>query len=205
MADIQAQLNRVREAANDVAGTAAEKLKDGTSRARDGAGELIQTGKDAVSDAKDKASATYSEARDKGLRVAARANEIVQEHPIAAAAAAVAAGAVLAYLFPKSRAAMKRIPGVASALGARAVEAALAARSVVEEGSESVKTRAGDAFVAARDGASKAGDAFSAAKDSAVKAELGAKASQFADDALALVVEKAEALTQAIKSKLPKK
>ena len=82
MADIRAQLTRVREAANDAAGSATDMIKDSTGKARESAGELIQTGKE-------KASEAYGDARDRGQRVAARANEIIQEHPVAAVAGGV--------------------------------------------------------------------------------------------------------------------
>lgn len=187
MADIQEQLTRVRDAANDIAGSAADRIKDGTESATG----LILTGRD-------KASEAYADVKDKSQRAATRANEIIQEHPIAAAAAAVAAGAVIAYLFPKSRSAMRALPGVASAIGTRAMEAALAARNLAEQGAETVKARAGDAIDAARDGAI-------AAKDQAASSDIATMASRLADDALALVVQKAEAVSDAFKSRLPKK
>jgi ElaB/YqjD/DUF883 family membrane-anchored ribosome-binding protein len=190
MADIHTQLNRVRDAASDFAGSATERLKDGTAKVKDGSVELIQTGRD-------KASEAYADARDKGNRAATRANEIIQEHPIAAAAAAVAAGAVIAYMFPKSRAVMRKLPGVAAVIGTRALEAAATARSYAEQGGEIVKTKAGEALEAAKEGAV-------GVKDSAATADLTSTVSRFADDALALVVEKAEALSEAIKGRLPK-
>ena len=129
MADIRAQLTRVREAANDAAGSATDMIKDSTGKARESAGELIQTGKD-------KASEAYGDARDRGQRVAARANEIIQEHPVAAVAGAVAAGAVIAWMFPKSRKVMKALPGLAATAGARVLEAAATARTAASENSE---------------------------------------------------------------------
>lgn len=66
MADIRAQLSRVREAANDVAASATDKIKDGTGKAREGAGELIQT-------SRDKASEAYGDARDRTQKIATRA------------------------------------------------------------------------------------------------------------------------------------
>src|SRR3546814_71608 len=88
MADIRTQLTRAREAANDIAGTASGKFRGTADRARESAGDLIQTGREKAGDA-------YADARDRSQRIAARANEIVQEHPIAAVAGAVAAGAVI--------------------------------------------------------------------------------------------------------------
>ena len=96
MADIRAQITRVREAANDAAITATDRIRDTTEKAREGAGELIQTGRDKATDA-------YADARDKTQRAATRANQIVQDHPVIAVAGAVAAGALIAWMFPKSR------------------------------------------------------------------------------------------------------
>ncbi|MDX3899439.1 MAG: hypothetical protein QHC40_02835 [Sphingobium sp.] len=216
MADIQAQLNRVRDAANDFAGSAGGKLKDGTSRARESASDLMQTGRDKASEAKEKASAAYSDARDRSQRVAARANEIVQDHPIAATAAAVAAGAVVAWMFPKSRRLMKQLPGVATAIGSRAVEAAIAARAAAAEGADVAKAKASGALATARDGAhaaksaaldgaAAARDGAVSAKDNVLKSDVAAKASGLADEVIALVAEKASALGDALKTRLPRK
>lgn len=189
MADIQAKFNRVRDAANDIAETATEKLKDGTARAREGAGGLIQSSRDKAGEATDRAVAVYGEARDRTQRVATRANEIVQEHPIAATAAAVAAGAVIAWMFPKSRKLMKTLPGIASAVGTRAIEAAMAARAAAEDGADVAKVKAGDAIAAARDGTS-----------SIRKADLTSKASHLAESAITLVTEKASNALSAARS-----
>ncbi len=183
MADIRAQLSRVREAANDVASSATDKIKDGTEKAREGAGELIQT-------SREKASEAYGDARDRTQKVAARANQIVQEHPVVAVAGAVAAGAVIAWMFPKSRAAMKALPGLASTAGARLVEAALAARSVASDGAETIKQGASDLAATAR--------------KTAASSDLPAKASHITEDVVAMVTTKIDALAEAIKARLPK-
>lgn len=190
MADIRAQLTRVREAANDAAATATDRIKDTGEKARESAGELIQT-------SRDKASEAYGEARDKTQRVATRANEIVQEHPIVAVAGAVAVGAVVAWMFPKSRAAMKALPGLAMTAGSRMLEAAVAARAAAAEGAETVKQGAANALHVASDVASDA-------RDSVASADLPAKASKLADEVTALVAAKVDALSDAIKARLPK-
>lgn len=190
MADIRAQLTRVREAANDAATTATDRIKDTGEKARESAGELIQT-------SRDKASEAYGEARDKTQRVATRANEIVQEHPIVAVAGAVAVGAVVAWMFPKSRAAMKALPGLAVTAGSRFMEAAVAARAAAAEGAETVKQGATHALHAA-------GDVASDARDSVASADLPARASKLADEVTALVAAKVDALSDAIKARLPK-
>lgn len=201
MADIRAQLTRVREAANDVAGSATDKIKDGTGKARESAGDLIQS-------SRDKANEAYSDARDRTQRVAARANEIVQEHPVAAVAGAVAAGALIAWMFPKSRAALKALPGLATTAGARALEAVIAARAAAAEGAETIKAGAEDALHVARDTASSAAasarDAAASARDTALSADLGGKASKLTDEVLAIVSSKVDALGEAIKARLPK-
>jgi ElaB/YqjD/DUF883 family membrane-anchored ribosome-binding protein len=190
MADIRAQITRVREAANDAAVTATDRIKDTTDKARESAGDLIQT-------SRDKASEAYGEARDKTQRVATRANEIVQEHPIVAVAGAVAVGAVVAWMFPKSRAVMKALPGLAVTAGSRVLEAAVAARAVAADGAETVKQSAAQAF-------HSAGDVASDARDSVAAADLPAKASKLADEVTALVAAKVDALSDAIKARLPK-
>ena len=195
MADIRAQITRVREAANDIAGTASGRLKDSTDKARDSAGELIQTGRDRAGDA-------YADVRDRTQRVAARANEIVQEHPITAIAGAVAAGAIIAWMFPKSRAALKAIPGLAATAGTHVAEAALAARAAAAESADAVKSGAGDAFRQAKDGASQA---VSSARDAAASADLKGTASRMADDLISFAASKIDSVGEALKARLPKR
>lgn len=208
MADIRAQITRVREAANDAAITATDKIKDTTDKARESAGDLIQT-------SRDKASTAYGDARDRTQRVATRANEIVQEHPIVAVAGAVAVGAVVAWMFPKSRRVMKALPGLAVTAGSRVLEAAIAARAAAAEGAETVKHGATHALHAAADSADgirkgaanalhAASDVAADARDSVASADLPAKASKLADDVTALVAAKVDALSDAIKARLPK-
>ncbi|GFZ95112.1 MULTISPECIES: DUF883 family protein [Sphingobium] len=194
MADIRTQLTRAREAANDIAGIASGKFRDTADRARESAGDLIQTSREKAGDA-------YADARDRSQRIAARANEIVQEHPIAAVAGAVAAGAVIAWMFPKSRAAMKALPGLASSAGAKVLEAALAARAVAAENAESLRSNAGEALHNAAEGTR---EAAASARDSVASADLGAEASRLADDVAALVAAKVDALSEAVKARLPK-
>lgn len=190
MADIRAQLTRVREAANDVTTQATDRIKTGTEKAREGAGDLIQS-------SREKASTAYGDARDRTQKIAARANEIVQEHPVVAVAGAVAAGAVLAWMFPKSRAAMKALPGLAVTAGSRVLDAALAARATATETAGTLKQGASDALHAA-------GDAASATRQNVAAADLGARASHMADDVMAMVASKVEALGEALKARLPK-
>ena len=195
MADIHAQITRVRDAANDIAGTATGKFRDSTEKARENAAELIQTGRE-------RAGGAYSDVRDRTQRVAARANEIVQEHPVAAVAGAVAAGAVVAWLFPKSRRAMKALPAIAMTAGSRVVEAAMAASAAAAQGAENIKTGATDALHNAQDSAAKTA---ASARDAAASADITGTASRMADDLVSLVTGKIDAVSDALKARLPKR
>jgi ElaB/YqjD/DUF883 family membrane-anchored ribosome-binding protein len=212
MADIRAQISRAREAANDAATSASDRLRETSGKARESAGELISTSREKAGDA-------YADARDKTQRAASRANQIVQDHPVMAVAGAVAAGALVAWMFPKSRRAMKALPGLATTLGARAVEAATVARSAAADEADIVSHKAGrvltkaKAFAAqgtdslrhrADDAYSAASDAASAARENLAAADLSAKASKLADDVTALVVAKVDAISDAVKARLPK-
>lgn len=195
MADIHAQITRVRDAANDIAGTATGKFRDSTEKARENAAELIQTGRERAGDA-------YSDVRDRTQRVAARANEIVQEHPVAAVAGAVAAGAVVAWLFPKSRKAMKALPAIAVTAGSRVMEAALAASAAAAQGAENIKAGATDALHNAHDSAAKTA---ASARDAAASADITGTASRMADDLVSLVASKIDTVSEALKARLPKR
>ena len=195
MADIHAQITRVRSAANDIAGTATGKFRDSTEKARENAAELIQTGRE-------RAGGAYSDVRDRTQRVAARANEIVQEHPVAAVAGAVAAGAVVAWLFPKSRRAMKALPAIAMTAGSRVVEAAMAASAAAAQGAENIKAGATDALHNAQDSAAKTA---ASARDAAASADIAGTASRMADDLVSLVTSKIDAVSEALKARLPKR
>lgn len=195
MADIRAQITRVRDAANDIAETTTEKLRDTTGKARGSASDLIQNSRERAEDA-------YSDARERTQRVATRANEIVQEHPIAAVAGAVAAGAVIAWMFPKSRAALKALPALASTAGSRVVEAAIAARAAAAEGAESVKSSASDALHHARESASHAA---ASARETAASADISGTASRMADSLVSLVASKIDTVSESLKARLPKR
>ncbi len=195
MSDIRTQLNRAREAANDIAGTASGRIRETTEKAREGAGDLLQT-------SRDKAGDVYAGARDRTQRAATRANEIIQEHPIAAVAGAVAAGAVIAWMFPKSRAVIKAIPALATTAGSRMVEAAMAARAAATEGAQTIRESAGTALDAARE---NAGDAVSAARDTAASADLGGKASRLAEDVTSLIADRIDAFSEAVRARLPRR
>lgn len=194
MADIRAQITRVRDAANDIAGAAGERLKDGGEKARESAGDIIQSGREQASEA-------YSGVRDKTQRAATRANEIMQEHPVAVVAGAIAAGALVAWLFPKSRAAMRSFPALASTAGARVIEAAIAARAAAGEGAATLKAGAAEALQGVKDGAEST---VASVRDGATSADLTGRASRIADELLAIVSDKVDAIGDAIKARFPK-
>lgn len=195
MADIHAQINRARDAANDIAGTATEKLRDTTGKARESAVDLIQTSRERAGDA-------YSDARERTQRIATRANEIVQEHPVAAIAGAVAAGAVVAWMFPKSRTVMKALPGLAVTAGNRVMEAALATRDAAAHGAENIKSTASEALHSAQAGAS---NTAASAREAVSSADITGTASRMADDLVSLVASKIDTVSEALKARLPKR
>jgi len=107
--------------------------------------------------------------------------------------------------------------------GARVLEAAATARTAASENSESLRHNAGEALASARDNAGEvlskaretashalssakesASDTAAAARDAAASADLGGKASKLADELVALVSTRVEALGDAIKARLPK-
>lgn len=181
--EINDQLDRAREFAGDKAAVAAEKLKS----ARD-------TAADTLSRSKDKATIVYDDAREKSYRAAGRANEFIQEHPIAATAAAVAAGAVLAVLFPKGRALVRSGTGAISALGSKASEAASLAVEVLEQHAKEARATAGRAAVDARTAVgSAATDARSAL------GTAGSRASNVADSAVALARDAVSTVTEKLR------
>lgn len=187
MADIRAQLTRVRDAANDIAENTGSRLKESTGKALDG----VQTGRD-------RAGEVYADAKDKTQRAATRANEIIQEHPVAAVAGAVVAGAIIAWAFPRSRAVMKALPGLAVTAGSRIAEAAAAARIAAAEGADTVK----DTLENAREGAS---DVVASARESAASADITGKVARLTDELVALVADRAEAIGDALKARLPRR
>lgn len=160
--EINQQFGRAREYAGD----AAEKLKDA-------AGNAAET----FSRSKDKATEVYGDARDKSYKVATRANELIQEHPIAATAAAVAAGAALAILFPKGRALIRSGTGGLAALGARASELSSLAVEALENHAEQARVTASRAASDARAAIGDAGVKAAEVADSALTRAKGAAAS----------------------------
>jgi hypothetical protein len=203
--DIHDQIGRIREFADGKAGAAAEKL----NHARKAAGD------------------SYLHARDRTFKVADTANRFIVEHPIAATAAAVAAGALISLLFPRGRAAAKAAPGVVTAVGARALAAARSAKDALEqsEAAETVRVRAAEAAATARAKAaelgstaraaladadipatvrSRASEAAEAAREAIERARLPERASRLAESAAHKAGDALIAAGKAVNDRLPK-
>lgn len=158
MADIRAQIDRARDTASELAEAATTHIKDGTAKG----GELVNKGRE-----------KFDDARNKTQDVAARANQIIQEHPITAVAGAVAAGAVIAWIFPKGRRAIRAIPAIATNAGARIAEAAAAASAAAAEGAESAGEAASRVYHSTRDAAAEGAETARAAASRAYRSARG--------------------------------
>lgn len=155
--DINEKLDRARGYAADTAEVAADKLKD----ARDAASEKLAR-------SKEKAAVIYSDARDKSYHAADRANTFVQEHPIAATAAAAVAGALIAVIFPKGRALLRAAPGALAAVGSQVNKAAHDALEVIEHRADDARATATSAAAETRSAISHAGSKVADVADAAV-------------------------------------
>lgn len=187
--DIQDKLDHARTAA-------AENVQHATSTLKESAERLGESAYEAGSSAGEK----LEKAKEQASEAASRANRVITEHPLAAAAAAVAIGATLAYMFPRtrrtSRASTSRLLTAASAVGQKAkqVLADHAKAPPVQEGGHLLE-KIGDAArkaptnmaEAARSGVESARsgleNARSFAAETARKAELEEKAGRLLDAA----------------------
>ena len=146
--EIQDQLNRVREFAEERATQAANTVKQGTAGAARRARKVTKNAAESIEGA-----------RAQTGRAIGEANRIVTEHPIAAAAAAVAAGAVAAWLFPRSTRRVKKFaPVVAQAVVGAMRDAARTAKEALPDADDisSATASAGRAAEKASDIATKA-------------------------------------------------
>lgn len=91
--------------------------KDGVAKAQNSVRQKVDS---AIAVVRDKSDEIIADTREKSFRAANETTRIFQEHPIAAVAAAAAAGAVLAIFIPKF--------AVASQAGAAASKVGLAAK-----------------------------------------------------------------------------
>ena len=144
-----------------------------------------------------KANAALGDAKDKSYKAVAKANELVQDNPLLATAAAVAAGAALAVLFPRGRALIKAGTAVIAAAGARASEA-------VGSAGEAISAGAGTAYARAADVAGGVKTAVSDADLPGRAAELTAMASALARDAAHAIGSGAESAKSGLSSGVSK-
>lgn len=116
-------------------------MNEKLDRARAKASENIDKASRRAKEATAKASEKINDARDKAGRAVDATNRIVTEHPLASVAAAVAVGAVAAYLFPRSAKSIRAAaPRIAAAAASARREVTDAARAGVEKASELAST-----------------------------------------------------------------
>jgi ElaB/YqjD/DUF883 family membrane-anchored ribosome-binding protein len=101
-----------------------DALRNAGERARTGLEQAQRKSRDVIAATREKGEALIEDTREKGYRAAAETNRLFQEHPIAAVAAAAAAGAVLAIFLPRLAIAEK-----AGKLAGKAVKAAIASET----------------------------------------------------------------------------
>lgn len=166
--DIHDQFDRARAYAEQKAEDAARLAREGASKVREQLGTAKDSAAEAYGRSRRRAEDLYGEARDRAQTATKTTRDFVVEHPLAATAAAAAAGALVALLFPKGRAAMKALPKLAGTLGAEALAAVDRAKEAVEESgiidrageaAETAKATASHAAEVARDAASQAAEA----------------------------------------------
>jgi len=190
--DLNDKLDRARTFATDNVKRAAAGLRDGAERV----GERARA-------AGSEAGETLGKAREQAGKAAGQANRIITEHPLAAAAAAVAVGAVVAYMFPKSsrklRTAAPKLLGAAAAAGQKVTQTlAEQAKSkahlpveetghLLEKFGDAARKAPGSAVEAARTGLETARSGIETARAFAVeaarKAELEERAGKLLDAA----------------------
>lgn len=106
-------------------GTAVRALaRAGVKQARKTASGVLNATTDVIAATKEKGEAVIDDTREKTYRAAAETNRLFQEHPIAAVAAAAAAGAVLSIFLPRVAIAAK-----AGQVAGRALKAAIASEA----------------------------------------------------------------------------
>jgi ElaB/YqjD/DUF883 family membrane-anchored ribosome-binding protein len=182
--------------ARDAAGNAANRLGE----ARDAAGPYVEAGRKRAADAYAVSKEVYSDVRDRGYRAADRTNRLIQEHPLAAAAIAVAAGAVVAAMFPKVR------RGIGIGARAAAPKVIPAARTVTETLVAGLGLGASIARAAAGAAASKAAEHIDTdaikGKAKELARDTGRAAVALANDARLAALHKIEEIdTDALKAR----
>lgn len=124
-----------------------------TAKARAGIKQARRKATDVISATREKGEAVIEDTREKSYRAAAETNRLFQEHPVAAVAAAAAAGAVLAIFLPRVA-----IAGKATKFAGRAVKAAVASEAAQVLASSLKDTRNAALRSAAGRAASVVGD-----------------------------------------------
>lgn len=197
--DIQDTLERARIKAGDVRTKAGETVKN--------AGASLKNGAERIGERARAASAGTGEnlekAKERARKTANEANRIVAEHPLAAAAAAVAVGALVAYAFPRGsrniRAAAPKLLAAAGTVSQKArqsltEQATARAATSAEEGehlfekiSGAARKAPASAAEAARSGLENARtgleNARNFAAETAKRAEIEERAGKFLDAA----------------------
>jgi ElaB/YqjD/DUF883 family membrane-anchored ribosome-binding protein len=80
---------------------AAGALRAAGERALSGIEDVQRKGRDVIAATREKGEALIDDTREKSYRAAAETNRLFQEHPIAALAAAAAAGAIVSIFIPR--------------------------------------------------------------------------------------------------------
>ena len=141
--------------------TPVEVIREAGTRVRKGVAQAGQKGREVIDAAKEKSEAVISgalekseavisnarekgeelieETREKTMRAAAETNRLFYEHPIAAVAAAAAAGAVLGIFLPRLN--ITNRVGKAATRAVKAAVATEAAQMLISGVTESAKTR----------------------------------------------------------------
>lgn len=112
-------------------GTAKDALREAGNKAKEGIQQAARKGRDVIAATRGKSEELIAATREKGeeliddtrektYRAAAETNRLFQEHPIAAVAAAAAAGAVLGIFLPRLN-----VTGPVGRLAGRAMKAAV--------------------------------------------------------------------------------
>ncbi len=186
--DFQEKFDRARTAATENVKRATASLKEGTEQL----GERARA-------ASAGAGETFDKVKEQAGKAAGQANRIITEHPLAAAAAAVAVGATLAYIFPKSSKKLRngapKLLAAASAAGQTLAEQAKStikapvagADTLLEKIGGAARKAPGSAADIARSGLESARSGIETARnfaaDTAKKADLEEKAGKLLEAA----------------------
>lgn len=178
--DIQDQLGRARDFAEEKSALATGKLKEGAAIARETATEALETGKDiavhVIESGRETAERAYVKSKNAAYDLSDKTNRIFQEHPLTAVAAAVTAGAIIAAVLPS---------GARNAVKARVKQAPDLVNSAARAGKGAASSLAGIAVksaASAKDRAEKVlGGAVDAVDTASLKSQVGAFVTKTSD------------------------